>query len=131
MSFLAEQIAIESYFKDNWTYTPIAYENVNLNSNSLDEWVRLTIRPANPQVAGISGSQLMYRYKGVLFIQIFVREGIGSGRAIQFADYVSGLFRSKYVDGIHFGVPAVTRVGSRDSFFQVNVDVGFYREEFE
>lgn len=131
MSFLTEQIDIESYFKSKWSHTSIAYDNVEFDPKDETEWVRFVIRNGNARQTSMAHDNPSYRYYGVIYVQIFTRSDIGVGRALKLADYVTVLFRSASVNGIQFKVPSITRVGNmEDSWFQVNVDCPYYREEF-
>ena len=131
MSFLNEQLDIETYFKEAWKYTAVAYDRVEFNPTIYDEWDRFVIRNGNARQSSIAGDNPGFRYYGVIYVQIFTRASIGTGRALQLADYVTALFRSASVNGIQFKTPSITRVGNmEDSWFQVNVDCPYYREEF-
>ena len=65
----------------------------------------------------------------MLFVQIFVKPDIGSGRALELADTITTLFRAKRIGGIVFLVPKVQKVGVFKDWYQVNVSVEFSREE--
>ncbi len=131
MNFLEEQIEIESYFKDNWSYTPIAYDNVEFVPNDFTEWVRFVVRNGNARQTSIAGDNPGFRYYGVIYVQIFTRADTGTGRALELADYVTVLFRSASVNGIQFKTPSITRVGNmEDAWFQINVDCPYYREDY-
>jgi hypothetical protein len=131
MSFKAEQTDIEQFFRSGWPYTVIAFDNVEFNPAAYNEWVRFVIRNGNARQSSIAGNNPGFRYYGVIYVQIFTRASIGTGRALELADFVTGLFRSANVNGIQFKTPSITRVGNmEDSWFQINVDCPYYREEF-
>lgn len=131
MGFQAAQSAIETLFNTSWTHTLIARDGVDFDPRSLNEWVRFSVREAAANQASIGTQNQLYRYYGVLFVQIFTKNGLGSGRAKELADLVTPIFRSKIVNGIHYRVPVVTTVGPSDAWYQVNVSCEFYREEFQ
>jgi hypothetical protein len=131
MGFQAAKAEIETLFKNNWTYTEIAYEGVPFDDRLLDEWVRISIADAGGKQASCGIQNVMFRYVGNLFVQIFIKNDKGSGRAMELADLVTPIFRSKIVNGIHYGVPEAIKVGPSEAWFQVNVSCEFYREEFQ
>jgi hypothetical protein len=128
MSYAAELTAIESEFATNWPHTEVAYQNVNFNPEALDEWVRISALPASANQISM-GSNPYFRYRGLVAVQIFTKPGMGSLRSSQLADYVTAVFRSKNIGGIQFGVPAATRIGTVNGWYQVNVNCPYYREE--
>lgn len=131
MSFLTEQTDIEGFFRANWNHTAIAFDNVEFNPSIYEEWVRFVVRNGNARQSSMAGDNPGFRYYGVIYVQIFTRANIGTGRALALADLVTGLFRSASVNGIQFKTPSITRVGNmEDSWFQINVDCPYYREEF-
>lgn len=128
MGFFEQQSAIEQEFKDNWPHTPIANDNVQFDPQGMEEWVRLTDLNAYGKQASLGNSPL-YRYGGMVVVQVFTELNTGSARAKQLVDLVTPIFRSKRISGIQFYVPAVTRIGPRDGWYQVNVDCPYYRDE--
>lgn len=131
MGFQAAQALIETLFATNWTATPITYDGVSFDPRALEEWVRIAVREGAGNQASCGSSNVLFRYNGVVFVQIFTKNGLGSGRAKELADLVTPIFRSKVVSGIHYRVPVVTVVGASDAWYQVNVSCEFYREEFQ
>jgi len=127
MSFLEEKQVIESYVAANYSATMVNYENVEMNESLVNEWVRVSIQNAGANQIALG--DLVYRYTGVLYFQIFVKPDVGSGRALEIADTLSALFKSKRIGGILFRVPRIQRVGSYKTWYQVNVLVEFSREE--
>lgn len=123
MSYLQEQIDIETFFQANWTETPIVFENgVSLESN---EWVRLTV------LSGVAkrvtmGDDPAFRHSGVVFVQIYTALDEGAARAKALADAVENLFREALVGTIRFGVPQVRR-GPVSEWYQINVSTDFRR----
>lgn len=125
MSYLQEKLDIENYFKAQWSHTPIVYENDEYNGSG-DEWVRLSIQNAEAKQVSM-GDNPSFRYIGIVFVQIFTRTDIGSGRAIGLADLVEQLFKNLVLTNLRFKVPQVTRMPTTAAFFQVNVSTDFYR----
>jgi len=129
MSYLQEQIIIENYAKVNIPGIAFEFDNVALDTSNLDEWIRLTILSGDSSLIGLGGgSTKCYRIVGVASFQIFVKQNIGSKRALELADQVVGLFRTS-VDSVKFISPSVKRIGMRDGWYQVNADCPFYRDD--
>ena len=128
MSFVSEKATIEQYVQANYASTLVKYENDEMNDSSASEWIRVSTQNADAFQASL-GSNPLFRYVGVLFVQIFVKPDIGSGRALELADTISTLFRAKRIGGIVFLVPKVQKVGVFKDWYQVNVSVEFSREE--
>lgn len=131
MGYQAAQAAIETLFSTNWPHTQIAYDGKTFDPRSLSEWVRIAVREADGNQASCGSQNILFRYTGTVFVQVFTVNGKGSGRALELADLVTPIFRSLIVDGIHYKVPVVTRVGSADAWYQVNVSCEYYREEIQ
>lgn len=132
MGFQQAQATIEQMLADAWQdLTPIAHENDGFDPRNVAEWIRITVKESDGKQASCGSVNRLFRYPGVVFIQIFTEAGKGSGRALELADLITPIFRSVIQDNIHFGVPVATRVGPSESWYQVNVDCNFYREEFD
>lgn len=127
MSYAAEKSVIEQYIVDNYTSTLIKFEN-DVMIEDVSEWVRISIQNASAKQVSL-GSNPMFRYVGILFIQVFIKPDIGSGRALQIADEFTNLFRAKRINGILFLVPEIQRIGISGDWYQTNVSVQFSREE--
>lgn len=130
MNIGPEQIDIETYFEPLWTYTSIDRENVHFDKSNLEEWIRIRVMPAGARQVSL-GNNPLFRYRGITLIQVYIKDGIGVGRANILADHVSDLFRNLVLGRIHFGVPEATKMGNKDGWYGLNVDCPYYREEFE
>ncbi len=124
MNYQQEKRIIEEYFKLNWTYTPVMYENKNYIGDS--DWVRISIQHGDSFQATM-GDDPAFRFIGVVNVQIFTKTDTGSGRALELVDFVDALFRNLVISTIQFKVPQVRKVPSTTEWFQVNVSTDFYR----
>lgn len=129
MNIGQEQIDIESHFTPLWTETVVEYENQYYDKADLQEWTRLRVLPASANQASL-GNNPLFRYRGIVVVQIFIRAGIGAGRAKALADDASDIFRNLVLGRIHFGVPEATSMGTTDGWYGLNVDCPYYREEY-
>lgn len=125
MSYAAEKSTIESYFENNWTETPVVFDNVKA-PEALSEWVRLSIVNGDAYQASM-GDNPVFRHIGVVIVQIRTRRNIGSGRALRLADQIDSLFRLLVLDNIRFKVPRLDRGPIDEEWFINNVSVDFYR----
>lgn len=128
MGFFSSTSDLEQYFATNWTYTGVAHENSLFDSTNVNEWVRFIDQNASGNRAAL-GNNPLYRYRGIVTIQVFVKPNVGQNRALSLADNVTALFRDQVISGIHFGVPQITKIGIRDGWYQVNVICPYYRDE--
>lgn len=124
MSYLVEKSSIETFFQDNWTETPIFFENTI--ESRLEEWVRLTILNGDAYQASM-GDDPAFRYPGVVIVQIRIRKDLGSGRAVDLADIISEMFTNLVLGAIRFKVPRLDRGPIDQEWFILNVSVDFYR----
>lgn len=124
MSFLQEKLDIENHFRNNWTDTHICYENDQFTGDT--EWVRISMQNAESFQVTL-GDNPYFRYIGVLFVQIFIKPDVGSGRALFLADKVEAIFRNLTLGKIQFKVPTIDKIPVTEDWYQVNVNIPFYR----
>lgn len=127
MSYILEKSTIEQFLNSNFLETLIKYENDEMN-DEVNEWIRVSIQNSKAYQASL-GSNPLFRYVGIMFIQIFTKLDIGSGRAVEIADVLTQLFRAKRIGDIVFKVPSLQKIGVSNGWYQVNVSVEFFREE--
>ena len=128
MGFVNEKAIIEKYIQQNYSSTQVKYENDEMNDSLIQEWVRVSSQSANGFQSSL-GSNPTFRYTGVLYLQIFVKPDVGSGRALELADMFTVLFRAKRIEGMVFQVPIIQKIGVYNDWYQVNVSVEFFRGE--
>ena len=116
------------YFQANWTYTPVDYANTFFDPQNVDEWVRFVDNSSSSRLSAL-GDNPLYRYRGMVTVQVFVKPSVGEGRVLALCDNVTTLFRDKRISGIQFGVPQPNKIGTRDGWYQVNVICPYYRDE--
>lgn len=125
MSFSSVRATIETHISDNWTATPVAYDNVDLDTSGLSEYISINLVEGD-NVQATLGDIGTYQAVGVLVIMIFTDKGIGSSRARQLADQLSSLFRGSKIDGMTFKVPSAKRIIYGSDYFQYNLSIPFY-----
>lgn len=130
MSYLQEKLDIETYFSANWAYTPVVFENGE--SQEDNDWVRLVINNGRAYQASM-GDNPAFRHYGVVYVMIFTKTNVGSGRALELVDYADALFRNLVLTNLRFKVPQIRRIANnervnlRPEWLQVNVSTEFYR----
>lgn len=95
---------------------------------SAPEWIRACAQTADGKRMTL-GNDPLYRYKGICFVQIFVKPDTGAGRALEIADMITPLLRDKKINGVQFFVPVVRKVGENNGWYQINVLTDFYMED--
>ncbi len=126
MSYEALRASIEGRFNDNWTLTPVAYENVPFTPGN-DPWVRLTIITGESVTAGIQGTEPAVDDRGLVAIQIFVPEGTGTRTSKTLAWTARGVYEHARFDGILMQSASVTAAGVTDGWHQSNITIPFRR----
>lgn len=139
MSHETDRQYIEEQFNNNWnsTTTPIAFDNVTgllqgstvINSaDGLDEWCRITILPAGA-IQTSPGPVKTVRRDGVIMVNIFTAENIGSNRARELADLVVSVFQFNRFNGIQCRATQVSRDGQNGGFYQFTVTTPYFIHE--
>lgn len=124
MSYAQEKKDIEEYFRANWSHTPIEFENGEADYDG--EWVRIVVLNGESFQASM-GDNPAFRHIGVVYVHIRTKKDIGSGRALELADLVDGLFRILVLGDIKFRVPQIKRAPSNTEWFQISVSTEYYR----
>lgn len=132
MSYSAEESALRVRFASAWTQTPVHWPNVAFESAGKEEWVRFRVfnEPAKQAAMG-GGNQHLYRYPGFVFILIFVKPNMGTGRMTDLVEAVENVWRGAEFSNIKMGVPSVETIGVVDGMYQVNVRCPYYRDEIK
>ncbi len=126
MSFATERTSIESRLKANWTTTAIAYPNVGFNPENAVPWVRLTILNGESGPRNVNAGK---RHLGVIVLQIFVPQNTGTHIARGYADSLAAIFEDAQFSGILCGVASIETIGNTNTWYQINVTVGYWRDE--
>jgi hypothetical protein len=128
VGFFQAQSDVSQYFSDNWSHTQVDYGNIYFDPKNLDEWVRFTDQVSTGRRASL-GDNPLYRYVGMVTVQIFVKPNAGEARALELCDFVTALFRDQRINGTQFRVPQPNKIGVRDGWYQVNAVCHYYRDE--
>jgi hypothetical protein len=103
MNFKQAEAAVRGYFNTNWNGTThIAWPDVDFIPPN-ETWVRFSMKNNVGFQASIgSPSNNLHRREGVVYIQIFQKEGQGSTDARSKADIAADIFMDNALDGVHF-----------------------------
>lgn len=126
MSLEAIRQQIESFFATGWaSATDIKYENVDLDTSTLTEYVAIAIREGQ-SVQFSLGASGTYTSPGIVIISIFTRRSIGTKTARTLADQAAAIFRGDQTTAVRFRVPSGSVVQNNTDWFQYNITVPFY-----
>lgn len=120
MSFDAPRESAETIM-EAWGGLPIAYDNVNFDSQAHKEWLSITILNGDSFETAIGANCV--KHTGVIEMQIFTTQWGGSARARLIANEVSNLFKGLVDDGVIYRAGVYTRVGHESDFYQGNLTI--------
>ena len=126
MSFEALRLSIEGRMAANWTATTVAYPNVNFTVPDVP-WVRLTVINGPGNTQGITGSTPTVRDTGLVSLQIFVKEGVGTKPATELVDLFTPIYEHTRFGGILCYTATVNHLGVTNGWHQTNITIPFRR----
>ncbi len=131
MNIVEVQNKIVKSFDQFWTDTPLEHQNVTIDKDSLDEWVRLTIQHGAPKPIDFKMNAMRY---GTVSIQIFTKSDIGQGRACELAVKAASFVSTLGMGTLVFAPYEIVILGNKATegltttetdWFQVNAMVDF------
>lgn len=94
MTYLEAYKICVNQFLDNWNHTAIEQEGVKIQSNDLDEFVRIQV--FNDDSSNYShGSPPARLLIGHVMVEIYTRRGRGVGRLLELTDACSAIFSNQ------------------------------------
>jgi len=127
MNFGQAEAAVRAYFKTEWNgLTPISWPDVNFNKPN-STWVRFSMKNNDAFQASIgSPGNNMHRRIGMVYIQVFQKEGRASTDARAKADAAADIFISNGLNGIQFRNVNARDIGAdNNGWYQWNVSAEF------
>lgn len=92
MKYAEAQQAIETRLQAVWSHTALQFENQPFNTDLYEEFTRATIQFGDTFLRSLGST--CHRTVGILFLDFFVRPGVGSFRLTELAnlavDYLIG-----------------------------------------
>lgn len=132
MSYEAEHNALRARFEAEWgVTTPIAWMNANFKPTDDAAYVRFIIINADAKQVCFGDAINLYRFPGMVMVQIFTPISKGDKEALQLADQAANIFRnwSDVSTGIRFLVPPTAKtIGTERNWHQVNVLTPYTRD---
>lgn len=98
IDYVAVQKALETHLKSVWTATTLQLENQPFNTDLYEEFTRATIQFGDSSLRSLGA--MCYRTVGILFIDHYVRPGVGSHRLAQLSSLATDLFVGKVVNAV-------------------------------
>lgn len=125
--------AITNYIRTNliadYDGMVVIPDNVIIDTESEDEFVRITIIPATSNQLEI-GPTSAFRFSGIVAIQVFTKENIGRKRAFDIVDSITSYTRFKLLGSVRLGSEDVVAVSNNESgWYQVNINIPYRFEE--
>ena len=131
MSLLATHDSIVTAFNTYWTYTSIAWPNLHFDSSALvvEEWVRVTIIPADSEQVSMGGATNLHRQFGVVLLELYIDQDSGARRSVELADLAINFFHALSLAGITFRSPDTEHIGISEGWLQKNVSCDYYTDD--
>ena len=126
MSFVNERLAIEDRLQEYWSYTDIAWVNVDFDVPNNKDWIKLNILNGSSSYRAING---LKRHAGVILIQVFTPVNTGTNKVREYSDTIASIFDSKTFSDVVCDVASIVTIGADDRFYQVNVTIPYWRDE--
>lgn len=118
---------VSAKFLAHWgAETAIAWDNLDFDPSTVDEYVRFSVQHADGDRADIAGddADALYRRSGFVFIQVFTPKGGGTDRSNELGE--KGLsFLERYRGQLWMRSQALRPVGNDGRWFQVNLSAEF------
>lgn len=115
--------SIESEIDDNYSATPVKFENVELDLEDAENWVAVFDKPAFSQSTGMG--EKSYWLGGELIIQIFTPLGSGTKGARTIGQELSDLLSSVTIEGISMDTPMLIPAPKNEHWYQMNLHIPY------
>lgn len=98
MNYAAVQKLIESHLQSVLTSTALTFENQPFDTDIYNEFTRATVQFGDSVLQSL-GTRC-YRTVGILFLDFFVRPGVGAHRLTQLSDTATGLLVGQTLNAV-------------------------------
>ena len=131
--YAAERQAIEARLTDNFSAIPIKYENAPFKETAA-AYCAIFVRRGEGHQITLGPAPQLNRWAGLIIVQVFVPEDTGTQTAAGYCDSIADVFRRQEFSAgasglIRCRVPNVETIGTRDGWFQMNVEVPYIRDK--
>lgn len=122
-TFLELTNTLETYLSDNWSYTPIAYENEQFEPTGDDPFIALNI-VLNPSENAAIG-KVCVRLNGTISIRVYARYDIGSKTSLDLVDKLVEILENKTIGTILTYAANVSKIGEASRAMN-RIESGWY-----
>ena len=119
---------VETHLQDNWTQTPIQWENVHFEPIEGQSFIAPVIVPTSGIQISLGGVALN-RWEGFIDISVFIPMNQGSKTGNDLADALIKLFYHYTEQGVSFYTGYAKPTGSTESWWKINVTIPYYFDE--
>jgi hypothetical protein len=112
---------LEKFLQDNWTATPIAFDNVQFNEVRDIPFIRMQTEWADSYYAGVNRE----RFEGYIFITIYVAANQGIKESAELADEIINLYKALTEPHLIIKAARNVRIGQIKEWYQRNVVIPF------
>lgn len=131
MTYNSQRNAIQSRFSTQWKAAypaiPIVFDNLRADKAS-DGYAALHILNGQSFLRGL-GAQRLFRYAGVISVDLFAPIEKGMRQLDEYTDTVDGIFRAQSFGGILCRSGTRRDLGKDENFWRVNISYPFTRDE--
>ena len=115
---------VETHLKDNWTQTPISFENVYFEQQDGQPFIEVIIMPDTGNQASL-GEKALNRWTGSIIISVYVPLGQGSSAAFRLADDITQLFYRFTEDGFTAWTAHTVPSEELGQWYKVDVNIPY------
>ena len=127
MTYNEVKVILETHIRDNWLETPVFFDNIELNDNIQEAFIRVSIEFPRTEFLSIGDTSLR-RVFGKLRLDVFDLVGTGSGYATELCQTLADLFTGAKIQGIQFNAPTISNNGAIEKWYWMAVYNTFYFE---
>jgi len=123
LDFTEFRRVIENYIKANYTETAIKYENVDLDTSDLDEFIAVFDKPSFAESTGMGETSSLTG--GNLIIQIFTPLNTGTDRAREIADILATALDGEVISGVALSTPELHASPNSTEWYQTVLQIPY------
>lgn len=120
---------VETTIKNNWTATPIAYDNVSFKATIGQSFIAPKVLFGSGSQVSLGTSNVLNRWTGVIQIDIFTPINIGTKTALDYANTLIGYFYHYDNEGLVCFTGSVGELGKDGEWYRVVVTIPFQYDQ--
>jgi len=132
MTYDAQRNSVQSRFDTQFKVAhpgvAVFYDNLKSADKPESGYVQLSILNGDSFLRGL-GLTKLYRYAGVISVDIYLPQKTGIKIADQYADTIDNIFRGQSFDGLLCRATQRNDIGIEGNFWRTNVSIPFQRDE--